>query len=76
MDQQLTTAVEGLEIWRKNRNHMLNNNELVLAVTKGQLEVTPENNPPSVSQETDNVNKEVQPNLKGVILITESTISR
>ena len=55
---------------------MLNNNELVLAVTKGQLEVTPENNPPSESQETDNVNKEVQPNLKGVILITESTISR
>ena len=40
---------------------MLNNAELVLAVTRGQLEVTPDI---------------MTPNLGGAILITESTISR
>ena len=56
-----TESFLSLKIWRKNRNYMLNNTELVLAVTRGQLEVSPDI---------------LTPNLDGAILITESTISR
>ena len=61
LEQALEDATNELEDWRKERNYRLNNAELVLAITQGQLEVSPEL---------------LQPNLEGAILITESVISK
>ena len=53
-------AIANLETWRKDRNYKLNNTEILLAVTQGQLEVTPQ---------------KMSPYLPGATLISESMIT-
>ena len=59
--KELEDTVSNLETWRKDKNYKLNNTELLLAVTQGQLEV-----------ET----QKMTPYLPGAVLITESTITK
>ena len=59
--KDLEDSISYLESWRKDKNYKLNNTELLLAVTQGQLEV-----------ET----QRMSPYLLGAVLITESAITK
>ena len=60
LEHALEQAIANLETWRKDKNYKLNNTEILLAVTKGQLEV-----------ET----QKMSPYLPGATLISESMIT-
>jgi hypothetical protein len=57
----LVDAVSYLETWRKDRNYKLNNTEVTLAITQGQLELQPQR---------------LTTSLPGATLITESIITK
>ena len=60
LEHAVEQAIANLETWRKDKNYKLNNTEILLAVTKGQLEV-----------ET----QKMSPYLPGATLISESMIT-
>ena len=60
LEHAVEQAIANLETWRKDKNYKLNNTEILLAVTKGQLEV-----------ET----QKMSPYLPGTTLISESMIT-
>ena len=60
LEHALEQAVANLETWRKDKNYKLNNTEILLAVTKGQLEVD---------------TQKMSPYLPGATVISESMIT-
>ena len=50
-----------LESWRKEKNYQINNVQILLAVTRGQIEM-------EISDQ--------EPNLKQAVLLTESVITK
>ena len=60
LERALEQAIANLETWQKDKNYKSNNTEIVLAMTKGQLEV-----------ET----QKMSPYLPGTTLISESMIT-
>jgi hypothetical protein len=57
----LLTNRERLEAWRKEKNQLVNNVEIVLNLARGQIEV------PTF---------EAEPNLQGAVLLTNSVIDK
>ena len=61
VNKDLENSISNLENWKKDKNYKLNNTEVLLAVTQGQLEIEP---------------AKMTPYLAGAVLITESMISK
>ena len=59
--KELEESIANVEAWRKDKNYKLNNTEILVAITQGQLEVDP---------------KRMSPLLPGATLITESMITK